>query len=85
MSQSNRSALKHAFVVFLDTTMDSVIGRVNTDKRPLLRDNPERWQSIYDQRLPLYKEVASITVFTGNRPIKDLLSEIQSKVESHEL
>jgi shikimate kinase len=85
LSQSNRSSLKDAFVVFLDTTMDSVIGRVNTDKRPLLRDNPERWQAIYDQRLPLYKEVASITVFTGNRPIKDLLSEIQSKVEGHEL
>jgi shikimate kinase len=77
--------MKQGFVVFLDSTQEAVIGRVNLDKRPLLKDQPERWQEIYNQRLPLYKEVADIEVFTGTRPIKDLLNEISEKIEQHEL
>jgi shikimate kinase len=55
---------------------------VNLLKRPLLRDNPERWQEIYFQRLELYKSVAKQTLFTGNRPIKVLLEELKAKVEN---
>ena len=85
LSSKNRDLMKMGVVVFLDSTKDAVVGRVNLDKRPLLKNNPDRWQEIYDQRLPLYKEVADIEVFTGTRPIKDLLAEINEKIEHHEL
>jgi shikimate kinase len=85
LSEVNRNLMKQGFVVFLDSTQEAVIGRVNLDKRPLLKDHPDRWQEIYDQRLPLYKDVADIEVFTGTRPIKDLLNEISEKIEQHEL
>ena len=85
LSEVNRSLMKQGLVVFLDSTQDAVVGRVNLEKRPLLRDNPDRWQEIYDERLPLYKEVSDIEVFTGTRPIKDLLGEIGEKIEQHEL
>ncbi len=81
--EANRKALEGHLVVFLDTNSESVIKRVNLLKRPLLRDNPERWQEIYLQRLELYKSVAQETLFTGNRPIKSLLAELKAKVEKH--
>lgn len=85
LSSKNRELMKRGVVVFLDTTQDAVVGRVNLEKRPLLKNNPDRWQEIYDQRLALYREVADIEVFTGTRPIKDLLAEISEKIEHHEL
>ena len=85
LSKANRDLMNSGLVVFLDSTKDAVIERVNLEKRPLLKDNPDRWQEIYDQRLPLYREVADVEVFTGTRPIKELLSEINEKIEHHEL
>lgn len=85
LSKANRDIMNSGLVVFLDSTKDAVVERVNLEKRPLLKDNPDRWQEIYDQRLPLYREAADIEVFTGTRPIKDLLSEINEKIEHHEL
>lgn len=85
LSDTNRNLMKKGLVVFLDSTKEAVIGRVNLDKRPLLKDNPDRWQEIYLERLPLYKEVSDIEVFTGTRPIRDLLDEISEKIEQHEL
>lgn len=83
LREENRRTLSGHNVIFLDTNAESVKNRVNLLKRPLLRDNPERWQEIYLQRLELYKSVAKGTVFTGNRPIKVLLEELKAKVENH--
>jgi shikimate kinase len=77
--------MRSSLVVLLDTNYESVIGRVNIDKRPLLRDDPGGWSSIYEERIPIYKSLADLTIFTGNRPIRDLLEELQSKVKGHEL
>lgn len=83
LSEQNRQALAGHKVVFLDTDANSVIKRVNLLKRPLLRDNPQRWTEIYLERLPLYESVASEKLFTGNRPIKKLVSELKTKVEGY--
>ena len=83
LREANRNALRDHQVIFLDTNSDSVIKRLNLLKRPLLRDNPERWDEIYKERLDLYKTIAQKTLFTGNRPIKSLLEELKAKVETH--
>ncbi len=74
LREQNRRALDGHKVIFLDTDANSVIRRVNLLKRPLLRENPERWTEIYQQRLPLYESIAGEKLFTGNRPIKHLVS-----------
>lgn len=84
LRDANRQVLRDHRVIFLDTNADSVLKRVNLLKRPLLRDNPERWTEIYQERLPLYEEVSTSKLFTGNRPIKALVSELKTKVEDHE-
>lgn len=83
LREHNRQALKGHKVIFLDTDASSVIKRVNLLKRPLLRDNPERWTEIYQQRLALYESTAGERLFTGNRPIKKLVSELKTKVETY--
>lgn len=83
LREQNLKALIGHKVIFLDTDADSVMKRVNLLKRPLLRDNPERWTEIYLQRLALYESIAGERLFTGNRPIKKLVSELRTKVETY--
>ena len=83
LREENRNALRGHTVVFLDTNSDSVLKRVNLVKRPLLKNNPEKWNDIYESRLPLYRELGHLTVFTGNRPIKAILEELTDKVNQH--
>jgi len=74
--EANRSLLKAHHVVFLDTSAEHVLGKINLAKRPLLKDNPERWQQIYDERIAIYRQVADQTVFSGGKGIRSLLDEI---------
>ncbi len=76
LREANRSLLKAHHVVFLDTSAEHVLGKINLAKRPLLKDNPERWQQIYDERIAIYRQVADQTVFSGGKGIRSLLDEI---------
>lgn len=80
LREGNQAALAQHFVVFLDTDQDSVIGKVNLDNRPLLKENPDQWGRIYSERLPLYKQMSNARVFTGNRPIREILKELEEVV-----
>ena len=76
LREANRSLLKAHHVVFLDTSAEHVLGKINLAKRPHLKDNPERWQQIYDERIAIYRQVADQTVFSGGKGIRSLLDEI---------
>jgi shikimate kinase len=76
LREANRELLRNHHVVFLDTAAEHVLGKINLAKRPLLKDNPERWQQIYDERVSIYRQVANQTVFSGGRGIRSLLDEI---------
>lgn len=77
VAEENQLLLEGAFVVFLDTTQEYVIGKINLSKRPLLKANPDRWQEIYDERVETYKKLADATVFTGGRSLTGLLAELK--------
>lgn len=77
LSERNQLLIKDHHVVFLDTSAEHVLGKINLDKRPLLKDNPEKWQEIYDARVGIYRSLADQTVFTGGRGIKQLLETIK--------
>lgn len=77
LSETNQQLIQEHHVVFLDTSAEHVLGKINLQKRPLLRDNPERWQQIYDQRVELYRSLADQVVFTGGKGIKQLISLIR--------
>ncbi|MFM1958164.1 MAG: hypothetical protein RI929_527 [Actinomycetota bacterium] len=79
LSEENRRLLQGYRTVFLDTSSEHVLGKINLSKRPLLKDNPERWDEIYNARKALYQECATATVFTGGKPIKSLLAQLKQE------
>lgn len=77
LREENRNLLAGHRVIFLDTNSESVLGKINLEKRPLLKNDPSAWDRIYSERVELYKSVASATLFTGSRPIRTLMSELE--------
>lgn len=79
---ANRELLAGQHVIFLDTTMEHVLKSMNTAKRPLLRDNPDNWQKIYETRLPLYRQCATVTIRTDGRPVTQILRELEENANA---
>lgn len=77
LSETNQNLMRQHHVVFLDTTAEYVLGKINLEKRPLLKNNPEKWQEIYDERLETYRSLANQIVFTGGKGIKQLIASIR--------
>lgn len=77
LRDENRALLTGHRVIFLDTRADFVLGKINLEKRPLLKSDPDAWERIYRQRLPLYEGIATAKIFTGERPIKTLMKELE--------
>lgn len=73
LTDSTRELLRAYPVVLLMTTQAAVLRTANLSRRPLLRDDPEAWDRILDQRRPLYVEVADVT-FRTDRATKEQLS-----------
>ncbi len=64
LTEENRDALRqNAVVVFLQRELDTLA----TKGRPLSRDR-EALEKLYEQRLPLYREVADVTVTVADTP-----------------
>jgi shikimate kinase len=79
LSEENRRLLSGYRTVFLETSSEHVLDKINLSKRPLLKDNPERWDAIYSERKALYEQCATATVFTGGKPIKTLISQLKQE------
>lgn len=73
-----RALLADATVVFLDTDLATVLPRISGDSgRPLLAGRPaERWQELYDERRPIYAEVASLVVDTRGRSVREVTDAV---------
>jgi shikimate kinase len=78
LREQNRELMREHHVVFLDTASEHVIGKINLEKRPLLKSNPEKWDEIYQARVEIYRALADQTVFTGGKGIRGLLEQIRS-------
>ncbi|HMO11788.1 MAG TPA: shikimate kinase, partial [Actinotalea sp.] len=79
-----RYAARGGHVVFLDTDVDSAIGRVGHDRgRPLLAgDARQRWSALMDARRPLYLEVATVRVRTSGRTMGQVVAEVDRRVRA---
>ncbi|MEO8803219.1 MAG: shikimate kinase AroK [Rudaea sp.] len=70
LAEENRRLLsEHGFVVYLETTVDEQLQRLSRDrKRPLLvaPDRRERLIALAEQREPLYRKVADLTLPPGH-------------------
>jgi shikimate kinase len=78
LDAGTRAALAGHRVVFLTVAPRAVAARIRDGSRPLVEgDDPlARWQQIFDERRPLYEEVADRTFDTSSGPITGVADAI---------
>jgi shikimate kinase len=80
MREENRELLKKSgFVIFLDTSVDQQMERLQHDKkRPLLQTaNPrERLETLLHERKPVYLEMADLRIHTDGKFARKVAAEI---------
>ncbi len=85
LSEKNMNVLKNnGYVFFINRTPDEIAKHVNTQKRPLLKDGPQKLFEIYEKRLPLYKGYADYVIEKNSSP-NTTAGEIINILQSIEL
>ncbi|MFZ5848279.1 MAG: shikimate kinase [Actinomycetota bacterium] len=86
LDAETRTALAGHTVVFLHVGLVDAVKRVGLGSaRPLLLGNVRaRVKALLDERLPLYQEVATITVETDGRSVEEVVDEVRARVETAE-
>ena len=80
LRKENQKLLKkEGYIIFLDTSVKQQMQRLERDKkRPLLQtENPrERLEALFDERRPIYLELADLAVKTDRRVARRLAADI---------
>lgn len=73
-----RADLSGHRVVLLTVSPRVVAGRVRDSARPLLQgdDAIQRWTAIFQERLPVYEELADVTFDTSSGPLQHVVDAI---------
>jgi shikimate kinase len=84
LREENQKLLKQkGFIVFLDTSVKQQLQRLRRDKkRPLLQtDNPRaRLEALFEERHPIYVDLADLAVKTDKRVARRLAADIISQL-----
>jgi shikimate kinase len=79
--RENRENLKNnGTVVYLRAHVHELWQRTHNDKnRPLLqtKNSKEKLEQLFEERDPLYKEIASIVLDTGGQPVNGIVHHIE--------
>lgn len=85
LAQENRDRLRtRGTVVYLRASVKDLLNRTRYDKnRPLLQtaDPRARLNELYEMRDPLYREVAHVTIDTGNQSLTTLVNRLHQVLE----
>ena len=70
-------------IVFLDVALATAAPRVGFNRdRPLLLGNPRaQWQSLSDQRRPIYEKLASHSIKVDDMTVDEIIAIIESKLQ----
>ena len=78
--KENRELLKkEGFVFFIDRKIQDIKKDIQKEYRPLLRKGVSL-ESLYEERFPLYKEVADFHILNKGR-ISEVIDKIQEKIK----
>lgn len=87
LSEHNRRLLSgHGVVVYLRATPHDLWLRTRHDKnRPLLQtaDPLAKLQELFEQRDPLYREIADVVIDTGSQSVNSLAHRLASRLSHH--
>ncbi len=76
--RENRERLKDAATVFLDGNLRMLFTRTRGGGRPLRASGFDEFARRYEERLPLYLEVADLRVSVNHRSRKQMVEEISN-------
>lgn len=84
LAEPTRELLKAHRVALLDVDLSHATGRVGLNRdRPVLALNPRaQLKALLEQRMPLYREVASITVDTNGRSAAQVVDVLADALAS---
>jgi shikimate kinase len=74
--ERNRDALRGSFVIYLSTNGRHIASRLLAGRRPLLKNGIADWKRIYEERKPLYEQVATVEIQTSSKGLNSVVSEI---------
>jgi shikimate kinase len=87
VSAENRRELAHnGIVVYLRASPSDLWQRTRHDRnRPLLQttDPQAKLEQLFAERDPLYREVASVIVETGNQSVRNLAHRLEQRLQEH--
>ncbi len=87
LSRENRDTLHaNGTVIYLRAPVKSLLKRTQRDRgRPLLQvaDPAAKLAELFEQRDPLYREVAHLTVDTGNQSVRSLAGQIETQLKAY--
>ena len=83
LDPATRAALEDHLVVFLHVGLSDAVKRVGLGTaRPLLLGNVRaRVKALLDERLPVYRAVATLTVATDGRSAEEVAEDVRAQVE----
>jgi shikimate kinase len=85
-SEDNRAELSHnGTVVYLKSSVHDLWQRTRHDRnRPLLQtaDPRARLRELFEQRDPLYMQVADLVIHTGKQSVHNLVLKLQQELET---
>ena len=84
IAEENRQLLQaNGTVIYLRANVNELWHRTRNDKhRPLLQnvDIRAKLEQLYAERNPLYTQIASFIIDTGNQPVANLLNRIEKSL-----
>ena len=83
LAPENQRALASGFVIYLSSSIETLINRIREDtSRPLLNvsDRKKRLRNIDNDREPIYAQVADLTIKTDDFSIKRIIKIISDEV-----
>ncbi len=89
LREENRQTLtKSGTVVYLRASLDDLWQRTRHDRsRPLLQtpDPRAKLEELFALRDPLYREIATIVIDTGNQSLGNLANRLEQRLHEHQL
>lgn len=79
---SKAALLRYGRIIFLRAQLSTLKGRMSSDecsKRPLLREHPERIEELFEQRNPLFYELATDVIDVDSRSVDELAEEFTER------
>jgi shikimate kinase len=87
LAKENRDNLcKNGLVVYLRANVKELWHRTRHDRnRPLLQteDPRAKLQQLFEQRDPLYREIADVVIDTGDQPVSAIVHQLEEIISKH--